>query len=452
MKNITQVGDGVQTAYPARPLFIFVQKTFTCLFTFILFILFGSMWAMPLPARAYSLKKTDSGAQIRWSQDAVAIRLAPYSHSKLGLDPENLRAATVMAAEAWRGYDGVPDVIVKSGEPASRGHHGENPTNGIYVLEDWPYEKKQLAITLITYRKASGKLLDVDILINPDARLELFPEGEDAGPEDAFDVAAVLTHEMGHVLGLGESDADPMATMWPTITCAELHKRSVEEDDEAGVITAYSGNCPDILEDAAGCGKMSVARGASRPSSALIPLMAMLLLWLICRRRLALNKQCMLALACGSALCLPSPEHPASPRVIGQGPQLELASSTPASSLIASHPRSYPVAADRLRALMGGASRAHRGIARRLETSNENGMFWTRYRVTTAAHEQVDLRLPGGTINGITQRVGEGALPADGEELVVVPRPDNAPGWAHYRNGQIYGGSLGHGPAIQSPL
>ncbi len=409
-------------------------------------VLFGAMSATPLPARAYTLKTTDSGAQIRWSEDAVAIRLAPYS--KLRLNPEDMLSALVMATEAWRGYDRVPDIFVNGGEPASPGHHGDSPTNGIYVIEDWPYESNKLAVTVTTYGESSGKLLDADILVNPDASLKLLPESDKDHSMGAYDVASILTHEVGHVLGLGESDTDPMATMWPLIAFAETHKRTLEEDDEAGVMSVYAGASPESVADTAGCGKMTVTRGGARPSSALIPLMAMLLLWLACRKHLAVRKQCTVALACGAALCLASPTHPANPRAVEQLDGARTASSKPASSLVPAH----RTATERLEALMAGASRAHRGIARKMETSNENGMFWTRYRVVTAEHGQLDLLVPGGTVNGITQRVGQEAPPADGEEIVIVPRPNAAPGWAHYRDGRIYGGSLGYGPAIESPF
>jgi hypothetical protein len=86
------------------------------------------------------------------------------------------------------------------------------------------------------------------------------------------DLGAVLTHEMGHVLGLDESPDDEHATMWPYIRAGEVHQRTLADDDEHGVMEAYSGALP---SEAMGCGQASVV-GTLRSSASSVAY-----LWLV---------------------------------------------------------------------------------------------------------------------------------------------------------------------------
>jgi hypothetical protein len=47
--------------------------------------------------------------------------------------------------------------------------------------------------------------------------------------------------------------------MWPYIRAGEVHQRTLAEDDETGVIEAYSGAAP---AESAGCGQASVIGGS----------------------------------------------------------------------------------------------------------------------------------------------------------------------------------------------
>jgi hypothetical protein len=101
------------------------------------------------------------------------------------------------------------------------------------------------SLTVVTYMP-SGEILGVDVLINANKNFSLLADGADEDGATAHDLGAVLTHELGHVLGLDESDADEHATMWPYVRAGEQHQRSLAVDDEEGVIAAYSGAGPAI--------------------------------------------------------------------------------------------------------------------------------------------------------------------------------------------------------------
>lgn len=248
------------------------------------------------PARAYTVKKTETGSTVRWHVDRIPFRIdRSFEYMVEGAD---IQLATEIALDAWRGLPGVPDLLLKEGDPGPQGFNPDDrrENGSLYYLENWPFSPSQLAVTVTTYEEATGRLLDVDILVNgahPFAVLaerfgeEPVDDGTGSGPPDPehpdyhpaaasaedmfggergtpspYDLAGVLTHEVGHSLGLGESEDDIEATMWPRIGRGETHQRTLSGDDESGAETAYAG-AP--LSPTGGCGGATVARRTGPP-------------------------------------------------------------------------------------------------------------------------------------------------------------------------------------------
>ncbi|HKU37998.1 MAG TPA: matrixin family metalloprotease [Polyangiales bacterium] len=226
-------------------------------------------------AHAYALKQTKAGQRVRWADSTIALRVDPKLEAALGR--ERVRAALTMASDAWRGLPGVPSITLS--DEAAPGYRAAERTNGVYWMNPWPYPKDQLAVTVSTYA-ANGRMIGADVLINAEVQYALLDDAADHPDMQQHDLGAVLTHELGHVLGLDESPDDESATMWPYIRSGEVHQRTLSEDDEQGVIEAYAGQAP---SSPAGCGQASVV-GAARSASADM-LWPMLLLPLFLRRR-----------------------------------------------------------------------------------------------------------------------------------------------------------------------
>jgi hypothetical protein len=189
---------------------------------------------LPNTSAAYTLKRTPSGEQVRWHAGRIPLRVDPKLE---GMLPEGqARAAAIMASEAWRGLPGVPEIVIEAGEPSK--YDPARRGNAIYLVPEWPYAPDQLAVTLVTFAH-TGAILGVDVLVNAKKSFALLPEGEGGALPAGHDLGAVLTHELGHVLGLDESHDDEHATMWPYIRAGEAHQRSLSTDDEEAVIEAY---------------------------------------------------------------------------------------------------------------------------------------------------------------------------------------------------------------------
>jgi hypothetical protein len=463
-------------------------------------------------AQAYTVKQTDSGATVRWHTNVVTLRMDPSMEEFFtGMHVTGMVAES---AAAWAHLEGVPELQISNGMPGPKGFDPDRGiTNGVYLIKDWELADSSLAVTVATFESRSGKIVDTDILVNANHPFTVTPEVEEE--RKAFDLLGVLCHEMGHVLGLGESFDVRMATMWPNIARGETHQRDISEDDEAGVKLAYSYAALSEAEPQ-GCGGSSVVLHRSKQQSAGfwflsgglligaglwlrsrarrgrsrgVPMLALVLLFggssvgknssdpenerVAVVRTLALrhlpyearhaelqkrvgseSRQVRMAAAAvleragaredlDLAAKLATDRDPEVQRV-GRLAFEALRTAPPAARVGADDPE----AKERLAKLMSGAREVLSGQAIASGVSQRNGLIWSRYQVQTQ-DRVVEVEIPGGTLGEYTQVVSEQEPPADGEQVVVALRDGKKPAWAHLRDGVVYGGFLGEGPAIE---
>ncbi|MET0388794.1 MAG: matrixin family metalloprotease [Polyangiales bacterium] len=202
--------------------------------------------------QAYTLKTTKTGQRVRWSTQVITLYVDAKLEAHYG--KREVNNALTIATEAWRGLERVPDVVV-SDRPAS-GYQADARSNGVYLMMPWPFAREQLAVTVSTY-DLEGHMIGADILVNGESDYALLDDASDVPGVGHHDLAAVLTHEVGHVLGLDESADDQSATMWPYIRGGDVHQRTLSEDDERGITAAYA----DMVYESelpAGCTQASV--------------------------------------------------------------------------------------------------------------------------------------------------------------------------------------------------
>jgi hypothetical protein len=224
---------------------------------------------IPSSAFAYKIKTTESGKHILWSKNKVIIQVAPEVEEMLGVEDSN--ESTLSAADAWRGFGNSPDLVVESGESEESTDENGTPIVGLKVGSPWAYKPNNLAVTVTTYNEVTGQIIKAEVLLNENSRFELFgEEGKKPVETRNYDIEAVLVHEFGHLLGLQDNDGDPAVTMWPIIEPGETIKRTLEEDDQQGVVAAYAqGLAPsaNYSETPIACQQMSVAGLHRGPSN-----------------------------------------------------------------------------------------------------------------------------------------------------------------------------------------
>ena len=182
-------------------------------------------------AGAYTLKATSDGATLHWRTPAIELSIHESTVARFGA--LEAREALEVAIAAWSRAEVGPRVEAGPMTTAPAGFVRGSAVNGVYSVSPWPYEAKLLAVTVSSYDTRTGELLDADVLLNGDEAF-IAPAGD-----GHYDLASILTHELGHVLGLGEAEHAPGSAMYPRIGKADLSARTPSRDDFEGLAAIY---------------------------------------------------------------------------------------------------------------------------------------------------------------------------------------------------------------------
>jgi MYXO-CTERM domain-containing protein len=137
---------------------------------------------------------------------------------------------------------------------------GDDGVSGVY-FEDvtWPSTLPAGVIaTTVVHVDAQGNIYDADVYV--DGADHVFSQDAAGG----IDFRSILTHELGHALGLGHT-SDPRATMYASYPPG-ISWRSLEQDDRDGVCALYPGTGDALGCEATACpaGFSCVARDCER--------------------------------------------------------------------------------------------------------------------------------------------------------------------------------------------
>ncbi len=192
-------------------------------------------------AYGFQRLKTRAGLELFWPKAAMPV---PYEIPAAGTPdvPGTQEFAAIQASfDTWQQASNGKITFRPTSNtykpPTSNDHLN---TVGYWVHWDWTFltggaSQDVIALTLILWNDATGEILEADILCNN----EFFKWGIKGEPY-RMDVQAVMTHEVGHFLGLGEEQSNPAATMFPRIAHGETLKRTLSLDDIIGVRTVYA--------------------------------------------------------------------------------------------------------------------------------------------------------------------------------------------------------------------
>lgn len=189
------------------------------------------LFANRVEAEGYTLKRTESGALLHWRQPVVEISL----HDSMADRFVKTEAEEALreALGTWERAGAGPKLRYIGFSDDAPGHQRGAPSNSVYILDPWPYEKNLLAVTVSSFDTRTGELLDADILINGEE--EICARGDPS----RYDLATILAHELGHLLGLGEAELSPGATMYPRIARGDRRAIIASEADLAGIRELY---------------------------------------------------------------------------------------------------------------------------------------------------------------------------------------------------------------------
>ena len=198
-----------------------VRKNITALSFAALFVA-----ASALPIQAYTLLSPTR----RWKTTPVTVKVNTTGNASI-TDSDNGVTAVVGAIKAWG--------IISSSTTSGDAVRGTAPS--IIMLHDNGHicTGSCLAATLTGYYHQEGSAYyidDADIYTNQ--RFDYTSSRESDGCSGEYDIDGIMTHEVGHVIGLGHSTVSG-ATMYPSVGACDFGPRTLSSDDTAGKNALY---------------------------------------------------------------------------------------------------------------------------------------------------------------------------------------------------------------------
>jgi hypothetical protein len=179
------------------------------------------------------------GGCIGYSVEAAGARLIPVAQ---------LQQAVRRAFQTWSQVDcgGGQYASITFAELAptlcsGSGFAADGPNANVVAFQDddWKFkEDNNVAKTSVHFDTASGEVLDADLEINTAVNLFTTDDAVAASDPKYLDLQTVVTHEVGHMLGLAHSD-HPDAVMHAQYKQGSLAGRTLSADDIAAVCAAY---------------------------------------------------------------------------------------------------------------------------------------------------------------------------------------------------------------------
>ena len=182
----------------------------------------------------------------RWT--SLPIRYFVTNRATTGVSAAQLQTAVAASFSAW---SQVPSASVSA---SSAGFTNAEPVrdDGATVIGFQPHPEleRTLGVTTFTLDKTTGALVEADIFLNSTFAWSVAPAGE----SNKFDVQSILTHEVGHLIGLGHSllgetvlraeggrrVISKRSVMFPiAYAVGTILDRTLQDDDIAAVSATY---------------------------------------------------------------------------------------------------------------------------------------------------------------------------------------------------------------------
>jgi hypothetical protein len=185
-----------------------------------------------------------TGPLLHWASGCVSFDVQRAASPLRGITYDEAHDAIVAGFSQWLNADcggGLgPGITINDYGPVEcreAEYNQDAPNANIFMFRDdnWPYENAidTLALTTLIFNADNGEIYDADVEVNTIQSPMAIGK---VGPTD-IDFASVITHEIGHFLGLSHSNSEG-STMMPSYAPGQTAMSSIEYDDVKGVCAA----------------------------------------------------------------------------------------------------------------------------------------------------------------------------------------------------------------------
>jgi hypothetical protein len=187
------------------------------------------------------------GTPLFWSSTCLSYAIQRAGSDKSMIDFETASAIIDAAFAKWAAVDCGGGVgpsfrsVNKGAVDCRKVEYNQDSGNAnIFMFRDdsWPYESAidTLALTTVTYNVENAEIFDSDVEVN--TAQALFTTTP-TPPEDGADLEAVITHEIGHFLGLAHSEVSAATMRSIGYQLGTVGLRTLADDDIAGICSIY---------------------------------------------------------------------------------------------------------------------------------------------------------------------------------------------------------------------